>query len=266
MKSVVKMMVGAALLTACGTLFAQEPPTALNSAADWNKNANVTDVDGVINVKKNNIILFSKKFDIDPAKKYTLKFSCRAVNMEKDGDRSQIYAGFNVFDKNGRTLNCFNCLPVPNTMTEVVEDAPKGAKTIKVKDASKFKKPYGTINAGAKADLSDLPNFNMLGNVTDFVQKDGVWEVSLQYPLRVPVKAGTAVREHLRGGYLYTAGIKSAGKDWITMSGTITGMKNGTWTGRVWPGGAVKAQVVILVNWNNKKLETQFKDVSLTVE
>ncbi|MBR4662410.1 MAG: hypothetical protein IKO93_00920, partial [Lentisphaeria bacterium] len=115
-------------------------------------------------------------------------------------------------------------------------------------------------------DLSDLPNFNVLGYVTDFVQKDNVWEVSLQYPLRAPVKAGTAVREHLRGGYLYTAGVKFAGKDWITMSGTITGMKNGTWNGRVWPGGAAKAQVVILVNWNNKKLETQFKDISLTVE
>ncbi len=266
MKSVAKMMIGAALLTAFGTVSAQEPPAALNSAADWNKNANVSDVDGVINVKKNNVILLSKKFDIDPKKKITLKFSCRAVNMEKDGDRSQIYAGFNVFDKNGRTLNCFNCLPVPNTMTEVVEDAPKGAKIIKVKDASKFKKPYGTINAGAKEDLSDLPNFNMLGYVTDFVQKDDVWEVSLQYPLRVPVKAGTAVREHLRGGYLYTAGVKSVGKDWITMSGTITGVRKGSWTGNVWPSGAVKAQVVILVNWNNKKLETQFKDISLTVK
>lgn len=265
MKSVVKMMVGAALLTAFGTVVAQEPPAALNSAADWNKNANVTDVDGVINVKKNTS-LFSKKFDIDPTKKYKLKFTCRAVNMEKDGDRSMIYAGFSVFDKNGRVLNCYNCLPVPNTMTEVVEDAPKGANIIKVKDASKFRKPYGTINAGAKADLSDLPNFNMLGYVKDFVQKDDVWEVTLQYPLRAPVKAGTVVREHLRGGYIYTAGVKSAGKDWMTMSGTITGMKNGTWTGSVWPGGAVKAQVVILVNWNNKKLETQFKDVSLTVE
>ena len=88
---------------------------------------------------------------------------------------------------------------------EVVEDAPKGAKVIKVKDASKFKKPYGTLNAGAKADLSDLPNFNVLGYVTDFVQKDDVWEVSLQYPLRAPVKAGTAVRESgffLRSGFI----------------------------------------------------------------
>lgn len=266
MKSVVKMMVGAVLLTAFGTVAAQEPPTALNSAADWNKNANVTDVDGVINVKKNNVILLSKKFDIDPAKKYTLKFSCRAVNIEKDGDRSMIYAGFNVFDKTGRVINCYNCCTVPNTMTEVVEDAPKGAKVIKLKDASKFRKPYGTLNAGAKDDLSDLPNYNLLGYVTDFVQKDGVWEISLQYPLSRPVKAGTAVREHLRGGYLYTAGVKSTGKDWITMSGTITGVRKGAWTGSAWPDGAVKAQVVILVNWNNKKLETQFKDVSLTVK
>ncbi len=68
-------------------------------------------------------------------------------------------------------------------------------------------------------------------------------------PLSRPVKAGTAVREHLRGGYFYTAGVKTTGKDWMIMSGTIVCMKKGIWTGSVWPVGAVKAQVVILVNW-----------------
>ena len=265
MKSVAKMMIGAALLTAFGTLAAQEPPASLNAAADWTKNANISDGDGVINVQKNTR-MFSAKFDIDPSKKYTLKFSCRAANIEKAGDRSVIYAGFTVFDTNGREMSCYNCCVVPNTITEVVEDAPKGAKVIKLKDCSKFKKPYGTLNADAKEDLSDLPNYNLLGYVTDFVNKDGVWEVSLQYPLNRPVKAGTVVREQLRGGYLYTAGVKTVGKDWITMSGTITGMSKGSWNGRVWPAGAVKAQVVILTNWNNKKLETQFKDISLTVK
>ncbi len=265
MKSVAKMMIGAVLLSAVGVLGAQEAPASLNAAADWTKDPNVSDADGVLNVKKQTRI-FSAKFDIDPSKKYTLKFSCRTVNAEKDGDRSLIFAGFAVFDKNGREINSYHSSVVPNTMTEVVEDAPKGAKVIKLKDCSKFKKPYGTLAADAKEDLSDLPNFNFLGYISDFASKDGVWEVSLLYPLNRPVKAGTVVREHMRGGYLYTAGVKTAGKDWITMSGTITGMSKGSWNGRVWPAGAVKARVVILSNWNNKKLETQFKDISLTVK
>ncbi len=265
MRTVAKMMMGAALLAAFGMLSAQEPPASLSKAADWAKSANITDGDGVIVVKKNTRLL-SVKFDIDPSKKYTLKLSCRAANIEKDGDRSTIFAGFILFDKNGREMNCYHCCVVPDTMTEVAEDAPKGAKVIKLKDCSKFAKKYGVVVADAKADLSDLPNYNFLGYIADFANKDGVWEVSLLYPLTRPVKAGTVVREHMRGGYLYTAGVKTAGKDWITMSGTITGTSKGSWTGRTWPVGAVKAQVVILANWNNKNLETQFKDISLTVK
>lgn len=265
MKSVAKMMIGAALLSAFGMLSAQEPPASLSKAADWAKSANISDGDGVIVVKKNTR-LFSTKFDIDLKKKYTLKFSCRAANLEKDGDKSVIFAGFAVYDKNGREINCYNSYVVPNTMTEVVEDAPKGAKVIKLKDCSKFRKPYGALVTDPKADLSDIPNYNLLCYINDFVRKGEVWEVTLLYPLSRPVKAGTLVREHMRGGYLYTAGYKSIGQDWVTMSGTISGMRKGSWDARFWPAGAVKAQVVILANWGNKNLETQFKDISLTVK
>ena len=266
MKPVAKMMIGAALLTAFGMLGAQEAPAELNSVNDWNKNARITEADGVINVKNNTGLYSKKKFVIDPAKKYTLKLTCRAVNIENEGDKSQVFAGFSVFDKKGRILNSFNCCVVPGTMTEVVEDAPKGATVVKVKDASKFRKLYGTLNADAKEDLSDLPNFNMLGYTTAFEKKDDAWEITLLKPLARPLKAGTMVRQHSRGGYLYTAGWKMVGKEWVTLSGSISGIKKGFWTGKFWPEGAAKAQVVILANWQKKNLETQIKDISITVE
>ena len=265
MNKKMSILIGAVLLTAFGTLGAQEPPTTLNTAADWTKNANVSDVDGVLNVKKQTII-FSKKFDIDPNKKYTLSLSGRTVNMEDEKASSLVYAGFAVYAENGRMIGAVNSAVVAGTLTEVVEDAAKGATVIKIKDGSKFVKKYGVLAADAKEDLSDLPNFNIFGNVKDAVAKDNVWEVTLERPLAREIKAGTVVREHLRGGFLYTAGAKSIGKNWITMSGTITGMKKGSWYGKMWPAGAVKAQVVILANWTNKKLETQFKDISLTVK
>lgn len=265
MKSIAKLMVGAAVMTVFGTISAQELPASLNKAADWSKNANVADADGVINVKKQTP-LFSKKFDIDPKKKYTLKLSVRAVNQKNEKDKSMVYAGFTVFDKKGRTIGSINSSVAPKTMTEVVEDAAKGATVIKIKDGSKFAKKWGVIVTGAKADLSDLPNFNFIGNIKSIESKDGVWEVTLERPLAREVKAGTVIREHMRGGYLYTAGYKQIGKDWVVMSGSISGVKAGTWNNKNWPAGAVKAQIVILANWGKKDLETQFKDISLTAE
>jgi len=265
MKSIAKLMVGAAVMTVFGTISAQELPASLNKASDWNKNANVSDVDGVINVKKQSA-LFSKRFNIDPAKKYTLKLSVRSINQKNEKDKSAVFAGFTVFDKKGRTIGSIHSAAVPGTMTEVVEDAAKGATVVKIKDGSKFAKKWGVIVAGAKQDLSDLPNFNWLGNVKSIESKDGVWELTLEKPLARNVKAGTVVREHMRGGYLYTAGIKHAGKDWITMSGSISGVKAGSWNYKFWPAGAVKAQIVILANWTKKDLETQLKDISLTAE
>lgn len=265
MKSIAKLMVGAAVLTVFGAISAQEPQTSYNTAADWGKNANITDADGVINVKKMTS-LFSKKFDIDPQKKYTLKASVKAANIQNEKDKSQVYVGFSVYDKKGRRINSFNSNIVPGTLTEVVEDAAKGATVIKIKDGSKFAQKWCGIVAGAKEDLSDLPNFNYLGDVKSVESKDGAWEVTLVKPLLREVKAGTAVREHRRGGYLYTAGYKQVGKDWIVMSGSISGTKAGTWNYKIWPAGAAKAQIVILANWTRKDLETQFKDITLTVE
>ena len=173
-----------------------------------------------------------------------------------------------VYDKNGRPINCINCATLVNTQTEVVADAKKGDTVLVVKDASKFKKsPYYSIVAGAKQDLSDLPNRNIIASgIKDFAKDGESWKITLTKPLLKDVKAGTSVRVHSAGGYLYTAGVKYVGKDWVTMSGKIKGIRKGVWSGSVWPAGTAKADVIILANWNKQKTPVQIKDVSLTIE
>ena len=269
MKKGMKLGLGAAVLFAAGALAAQEQTPSINSpdywkAAEAKQSAAVSMADGTLTAK-GRVMVVGKKFPIDLTKKYTLKFSAMSPNAEGK-DSSLIFAGFNVFDKKGHQISSIHDCIVPGTLTEVAADAAVGSKVITVKDGSKFKTGYKAIVSGAKEDLSDLPNYNYLGTVTGFEQKGDVWEIKLERPLFKNVKAGTMVREHSMGGFIYTAGVRSAGQKWITMQGTITGEKRGSWIGSAWPAGAVTAQIIILSNWQNKKLDTQFKDISLTVE
>ena len=259
-----QLMMGAAVLMAVGTLAAQEQ--TFNTAADWDKNPAVSEADGVLTVKNRVMLSSSRKFKVDPTKTYTLKLSARAQNAS-DNDSSRVLAGFLPYDKNGKMILSLHVNIIPGTLTEVVADAARGDKSLRVKDGSKFQKGYMTIVADAREDLSDLPNYNIVAmRISDVVKKDDGWEVILQNPLLKAVKAGTLVREHAMGGYLYTGGTKEVKSDWVKMSGSIKGMSKSGYFARIWPAGTDQAQVIILSNWKNKKLDTQYKDVTLSVK
>jgi len=265
MKTVMKLMLGAAVLITVGSLAAQE--MTMNKAADWKKNRFISDGEGVLNVESQTMMTSSKRFEIDPEKTYTIKFSVRAPEV-KGKSASLIFAGFAVYDKNGRLITQSNCDAIPDTLTEVVSDAKKGDAVLIIKDGSHFKKANDVIAvAGAKEDLSDLPNFNILATGIKSVEKhDNVWKITVNKPLTKDVKAGTSVRLHRAGAYLYAAGRKAVGKDWVTMSGSTKGIKTDSWKNSFWPPRAEKAEFIILANWNKEKTPVQFKDLSLTVE
>ena len=259
------ILVGAAALFAAGVLSAQEVKT-FNKAADWGKNAAVTDGEDCLKVSRK-AMLIGPKFKIDPNKSYTLKFSVCAQNIQGK-DYSWCLAGFDVYGKNGRTISCVNVNPVPGTLTEVAADAAKGSQTLTVKDGSKFRKgSYLSLYSGAKADLSDLPNYNVIAiGIKDVQKKDDAWEITLRGKLISNVKAGTMIRQHSAGGYLYTAGARNVTDKWGVMQGKVKGFSKSGWAGNKWPVGAESARFIILVNWSNKKLETQLKDISMTIE
>jgi hypothetical protein len=77
------------------------------------------------------------------------------------------------------------------------------------------------------------------------------------------VKAGTPVRVHATGGYLFAAGTNQVGKDWQLMQGSIKGIKN-KWIWKNFPIGTAQASVIILSNWNSKAKTVQYKNISLT--
>ena len=270
MKKGIGFVLSSVVLLAASVLTAQD--VNLNTAVAWNNKA-VTEADGALLVKTirdakglRGVLMVGPKFTIDTAKKYTLKLSAKAVNAQGD-DKSYVFAGFNVFDKDGRQLSSHHVSVMPGTLTEIAADAEKGANVITVKDASKFRKDNKVLVRDAKEDLSDLPNKNIIGDVKAIEKKGDVWEVTLVRPINAPLAAGTVVREQNRGGYIYTAGSKRIGADWSVMQGQIAGIKPGFWGGSAWPTGAVTAQVLLLVNWATPKdLDTQFKDITLTVE
>ena len=265
MKKEFSILLGAAVLFAAGTLSAKEVKT-FNKSADWNKNAAVVESENGLKASAR-AMLISPKFTIDPKKSYTIKYSVCAQNIQKK-DYSWCLGGFEIFDKNGKSIRCVNVAIIPGTMTEVAADAAKGAQTLTVKDGSKFRKGgHFYLLSGAKADLSDLPNNNIIGSGVKNVQKkDDVWEITLNNKLAADVKAGTVIREHHAGGYLYTAGSRNVYDKWSTMQGKIKGYSKSGWAGSKWPVGAVSARFIIMLNWHNRKLETLLKDVSMTIE
>lgn len=213
-------------------------------------------------------MLTSKKaIDIDPAKKYTLKLTA----IGNDKVPTTIYVGFAMRNAKDQATDAIHWQGFANTLTEVVAEAPKGAKAIKVKDGSKWRKfPHCVIMANAKADNSDVPNYNWVANNIVSAKQDGdVWTLELKAPLKRTLKAGTIIRQHYRGGYIYInspKNIPANGK--VEIKGTIGGIAKdiGSFSSLRWPINAKKARLIILADWRGNKGAVTIKDVSVTVE
>jgi len=263
MNASLKTMIGAAAMIAAGTLAAQT--IELNKTTDWVKDPAIVEKDGTLTVTKQVMFVSAKTFDVDPNKTYTISLSGKA----QDGkDKSWVLFGFNVFDKKGRTISCPTVSVVAGTETVLAADVKKGDKSILVKDASKWKSiGYYYICANAKADLSDLPNYNFIAAGIDKIEKKGNdWEVFFKKPVTADYPAGTMLRLHAGGGFLYTGSSAYLDGNWKVMTGSIKGMSKSGYASNVWPVSTAKAQIVILANWTNKKLDTQFKDISITIK
>ena len=263
MKNFTRTVIGAFLL-ALGTLAAETIDLSMPDA--WAESGKFAWRDGTI-VTTGRIALASKNnFRVDPSKKYTLSFAVKASKP-----KNWLLAGFQAFDAKGRMILSPNVNAVPGSMTATVEAAPKGATFMILKDASKWKRDGGlSIVAGAKADYSDLPNFNIVSTGIADVKKEGEnWKVTLSKPLSVPVAAGTGVRLHLPGGALYTCGITYISNEWRKISGSIRGvLENKPGYGPViWPAGTAFGRVLILVNWKNvENMTTEFEELKLEIE
>ena len=209
---------------------------------------NVIEAQGVVNFRSNPV------FAIDNKKIYKFSGDFKVTPGTKP---ARFYFGIIYYDAQKRIISPEYFLFVPNSITEVVADAPKGATTLKVKDASKWKKG-GIYRAAfnAKADNSDLPNRDISPAVKNIEQKDGVWEITFAKGLTHEVKAATVVREqHTGSSYSYSmAGAVLLPEDWKNFSAMIKGeSRNGRMSfNNFWPGAKYASFVVLGNNGGSK--------------
>ena len=236
-----------------------------NRPEAWPKSRLVQTVDGVLTIQGSSL-LTGPKFEVDPKKTYILSLQCSAKELA-EGENSLVLAGFQVFDRNGQEIRAVHVHPVSEVLT-LAEDLQPGALTVRVKGNVAKLKPSAAFSlvSGAEKDLSDLPNRNIVGSGIAKVEKQkNTTVITFRNPVKTALKAGTPVRFHCAGGYLYAAGFKEIGQDWTMLKGHIRGIEPG-WDSKKWPVGTAQARVVLLPNWNRKAKSVQFKDISLTAK
>ena len=213
--------------------------------------------------------LFSKQMiDVDPAKKYSFK-----MTVSNSAPKNlMLYVGFNLIDANGKAHAAFAWQGVTNSFTKVTRDAKKGDTVIYVEDGKAWNlSNISSIARNAKADNSDLPNTTTIKNTIKSKKQVGnEWELTLNAPLKADLTAGEMVRQHMAGGYFYTAikTVKPTDTE-FDLTGAVQGFAKtiGSFNGKQWPSGTAKAQIIILADWGTKVgTPLIFKNPTLTIE
>ena len=250
----------------CGAAFADGIEFKLEKPADWQKNGAIKwvgDKKDVMQISGRTLLYSSKMFDIDPAKKYQLEADVKVIS----GGPATTYLGFYLYDKKNRVIAAQNVTVVLRSETVFAKAAKKGDAVVTLKATPQWKKikPYA-LALNPKKDYSDLPNFDLL-YVKSVKEAGANVEVTLKSPVGKDIAAGTAVRCHAPGGYMYTGGWKkiAAGQK-AELKGMATGMGNANINPRAWAPGTAKARVILLVNWDNPKTVVQIDDVELEIK
>jgi len=165
------------------------------------------------------IYALKKKIKVDPAVKYKV-----SVKVKQLGEvPALVYLGFIPYDAKGRVIGLqHGSNNTKGSFTTLAAAAAKGAKSLSVKDASKWEKgSYYFVAFNAKEDMSDMPNFDLAGTITKIEKTGDVYTITFAKALKKAYPAGTMVRQHRAGGtYVYTKNGKSP-KAWTDWKGRV---------------------------------------------
>ena len=118
---------------------------------------------------------------------------------------TKLYVGYCVYDEEGSKFDGKN-YPYQdiNKIFKVISSS-KDSNIIVVDGFSEWNKNC-FLALDANEDMSDIPNKTFAGKIVDFKKnEDGLFEITLDEPLKSEIKGGTKVRVHGRSGsYLYT--------------------------------------------------------------
>ena len=190
---------------------------------------------------------------VDPSSGYTVS----GYFMSPEG-KAWVHLGVDCFDAQKRLITSERITPVPQTETELVEEAKIGDKVVKIKNGSAWEfdadltPKYGVVafNVDDSGAYSDLPNPNLSQRgITAIRQTGGQWEVELAKPLKEGYSAGTKVRQQKAAGASLWLAVNGAGKNWVKISGNISGVSAvGREKGMFWPGTSFVRVTVLNLN------------------
>ncbi|MDD5729206.1 MAG: hypothetical protein PHV59_11650 [Victivallales bacterium] len=230
--------------------------------------------DGVLCLDTAKYYLTRKYQPIDSSKSYSVSGEFRVAKGDFSGN---IVFSVAQYTENGRRIVGMHFFIIPETETELVAPAEKGATSIKVKDTSKWirdpKRLRGyhlAFNVDPSGQCGDLPNFEISPILGKFTTGDGFTEVKLESPLAKAYPKGTHVRMHFDswfwGSYVSTKLTGEWKKLELTIkpaqADSIKKPQHHCW----WPG-AVKAGFLI-APWPFKSLqegtEIEMRNLELT--
>ena len=241
-----------------------------NTPADWEKKAVIKVLpDGVLEFNGKQNITTAKSFKVDPQKKITLSFEIRA---REDSVDTMVYAGFQQQDSDKIILEPVYVRQEVGSLTTLTEDAKAGATKLKIRKPSRWIKPVYRgyyIVFDAKKDLSDMPNTSGIALVAEKDLPDGIVEITLKKPLPKDYPAGSQVRFHIGGPYMYSAlDAKKLSSEWIQVSCTVTGTDPAAMDFKKWWIGTKYAKPFFLLNFRDfaKQKYTQLRNIKITIE
>ena len=241
-----------------------------NTPDDWEKKAVIKVLpDGVLEFTGKQDITTAKSFKVDPRKKVTLSFEIRA---REDSIDTMVYAGFQQQDSDKIILEPVYVRQEVGSLTTLTENATAGATKLKIRKPRRWIKPIYRgyyIIFDAKNDLSDLPNTSGIQLVAAEDLADGVVEITLKKPLPKDYPAGSQVRFHIGGPYMYSAlDAKKLSSEWIKVSCTVTGTDPAAMDFKKWWIGTKYAKPLFLLNYKDfaKQKHTQLRKIKVSIE
>ena len=185
---------------------------------------------------------------IDGAKTYKISGWFKSA----DDKKADLYFGLSPLDADKKTIIANYVNVMPGTETELAAACKPEDTVIKVKDGSKWdikdKYSHVAFEVDNSGEYKDLPNKNIsAGVITKVDKKDNLSEVTFDKPCGMTFPAGSKVRIHKDGGYMYpvyAGGFQSP--DWKEFSAEIKGSaKFGCGGQQFWPG-TQNVQILVL--------------------
>jgi len=212
-KAIASLFVAALSLGMANAAVIEEVKASADGAKKITGKLKIADIDGkkaFVSTAKGYKVYSLKKIKIDPDKKYQISVKVKQISEKP----SYIWVGFLPYTAKGRLIGLqHGSMNTKGSFSSLSAAAAKGAKTITVKDASKWKAgKHHYVAFNAKEDMSDIPNFD-ISSMINKIEKN---TITLTRPLKKAYPAGTLVRQHRSGGtYIYTKSGK-APKAWTT--------------------------------------------------